>query len=93
MSSRLLSLPTELLQHIFDTVEASESYECQYIKTYVNLSLTNKRCRSLVTRYVFNQLIFRTVGFRELERKLVDCAQALSQSGCTHDVQSFHIRV
>ena len=93
MSSRLESLPTELLHHICDTVEASESYEGQHQEFFVNLSLTSKRCRSVATRFIFNQLIFRTVHLEVLLTKLADCARTLAVSGCIEDVQSFHITV
>jgi hypothetical protein len=94
MSSRLESLPNEFLQDIFYTIEASETAACRYpSRTCVSLSLTSKRCRSLVTRYVFYQLVFSTIGFEELEEELADCRRTLSRLGCIHDAQYFHITV
>jgi hypothetical protein len=96
MSSQLENLPDELFYMIFDEIKAIyavPSWKHQYHKPFVFLSLTSKRCRSIVAPYVFDHLFLNAVSFEQLAQELTDCAQTLSHLGYNRAIQNFTVTV
>jgi hypothetical protein len=91
MSSRLESLPTEVLQLIFEGVKASEDYKHSSLSWSAGLDLTSKRCRSLVIQHQFRRLSFYVCDFEELAEELTDCTYTLRCSMSIYTVQRVYI--
>jgi hypothetical protein len=91
MSSRLEALPTELLQHIFESVRASEDPKDGYPTSTECLGLTSKRFRSLVIEYQFRRLSFYVGSFEELAIALTGCIETLGRSKTIHVVRCVYV--
>lgn len=86
MSFRLESLPTELFHQICGIIKASEPIERQRHKTFVSLSLTSKRCRSVAALHMFYWLSLEAHGFGRLRQEVTQCIQSLRRLYCIHTV-------
>lgn len=91
MSSRLESLPPEILYEIYSFTYKSGSYRHQRQGTFLSLSLTSKTCRSYATPYIFRRLFFKEYSAGKLTKHLTECVQTLGRLGILHLVRSVDI--
>ncbi|CAD0096319.1 unnamed protein product [Aureobasidium mustum] len=92
MSSRPESLPTELFERICETVLKDQKRLNQNATPMLNLSLTSKKCRSRVTRYIFHELVFQGDA-QPLAGRLEDCVLTLKRLDVLDLVQGIATRL
>lgn len=89
MSSRLESLPPELFYNICEAIHSDKDY---FIPLY-NLSMTNKRCRSYASRFMFRCLDLQAHNFAEFTVELARCVETLGHLDVLQSVHSVYITI